>query len=314
MVADSGNGVRTTGTTVTSSPVVTGIPSTAQLQASSEQARGWAVAGIGVRANTKILSIDSPTQVTLTIPVFSGAAGTALTFGGTFSRPAQLFDFDPVANTITPIPFSSLRDSNLANSISTPTRMIMLPTGQLLFSDGTAQLWIYTPDGAANPSLQPVITGIASQGGGSFTLPGTQINGQSAGSAYGDDVQSDENYPIISFKSSSGSVYSARTTNWSYTGVAGGDTPQTVDFTLNATMPPGAYLMTVSAAGIASAPATATASPDLTQISLAPTISNVIQASKVCRISRENLPVCGGNSLCARCYIGPHSQAGGNWE
>ena len=32
----------------------------------------------------------------------------------------------------------------------------------------------------------------------------------------------DENYPIVSFANSSGSVYYARTTNWSYIGVGGG--------------------------------------------------------------------------------------------
>ena len=145
----------------------------------------------------------------------------------------------------------------------------MLPTGQLLFSDSSDQLWIYTPDGAANATLQPAMVGVSSNGGGLFTLSGTQLAGQSAGSSYGDDVESDENYPIISLVSASGSVYYARTTNWSYIGVAGGSMAQTVNFTLNPQMLPGNYSLIVSAAGISSDPVTVTVSPDLTTITTA---------------------------------------------
>jgi len=45
--------------------------------------------------------------------------------------------------------------------------------------------------------LRPVINSVAYNGGGLFTLTGTQLNGQSAGAAYGDDDQMDSNYPII---------------------------------------------------------------------------------------------------------------------
>jgi len=144
--------------------------------------------------------------------------------------------------------------------------MLMLPTGQMLFGDGSNQLWVYTPDGAANPALQPAIAGISSNGGGSFTLSGTQLTGQSAGSAYGDDVQSNENYPIVSLVSASGGVYYARTTNWSYIGVAGGSLAQTVDFTLNPQMLPGNYSLIVSGAGISSNPLAVTVGSGLATI------------------------------------------------
>ena len=273
LAADAGNGIRTTAITSAGSQVIGGIPSTAQLQVN------WAVTGAGIPTGAKISSIDTSHQVTINVPAFASGTTVALTFGGLFSFPVQLFDFDPTASVITPISASSLPDPRLPQISATPTRMLMLPTGQLLFSDGSTQLWIYTPEGGSNPALQPVILSVTAMGSGVFTLTGTQINGQSGGSAYGDDVQSDENYPIVSFSNASGSVYYARTTNWSYTGVAGGSTPQTVNFTLSPGMPPGNYLMSVSAAGIASDPANVSVSSDLTQVTVTPFISDVLDAT-----------------------------------
>jgi hypothetical protein len=131
--------------------------------------------------------------------------------------------------------------------------MLMLPTGQLLFADGSSQLWVYTPDGAAPSAYQPVTTGVV-YSAGVFVLTGLRLSGQSAGATYGDDAEMDENYPIVRLESSSGKVYYCRTTNWSSVGVGPGSTPQTVNFTLNAAVTPGNYALFVSAAGISSAP------------------------------------------------------------
>jgi hypothetical protein len=51
-----------------------------------------------------------------------------------------------------------------------------------------------------------------------------------------------------------GNVYYARTTNWSSTGVDGGSSPETVNFTLNPALPAGNYSVVVTGAGIASFP------------------------------------------------------------
>jgi hypothetical protein len=102
--------------------------------------------------------------------------------------------------------------------------------------------------------MRPVINSVVYNGSGIFTLTGKQINGQSAGSSYGDDVQTDQNYPIVRFTNSAGNVYYARTSNWSSTGVATGATLLTTNFTLAAAMPAGFYSVIVSGAGISSAP------------------------------------------------------------
>lgn len=172
---------------------------------------------------------------------------------GLFNGPTQLFDFDPVANTISPAS-PALPDTNLSGIPSFITRMLVLPTGQILFSDSSNQLWVYTPDGTASPSQRPVFSNVKYSGAGVFTLQGVRMNGPSAGSAYGDDVESDENYPIVRFQDTTGNVFYARTTNWSNTGVAKGVTSETVDFTLKTGMQPGDYSIVVSGAGVSSQP------------------------------------------------------------
>jgi hypothetical protein len=228
------------------SAVITGIPSTAILQVF------WSVRGKGIPGGSFVVSVDSPSQVTISNPSSATTSGVAIRWGGTFSNPTELFDFDPQANTITQVT-SALPDGNLPFQGAYPSRMLILPTGQVLFSDDSAQLWVYTPSGRANPRLQPFITNVTYLGGGNFRLTGFQLDGQSAGASYGDDDQMDANYPIIRMVDRSGNVLYARTSNWSKIGVATGY--ETVDFTLNPGVTPGEYSLIVSGAGISSFPA-----------------------------------------------------------
>jgi hypothetical protein len=169
--------------------------------------------------------------------------------GGPFNPPTEAFDFNPTNNTITQIPTP---DPNLANNGAYPSRMLVLPNGQVLFDDSDTQLWVYTPITKAASKYQPVVNDV-SFSNGAFTLTGRQLNGPSSGSSYGDDVESDENYPIVRLtKFGTGEVYYARTYNWSNTGVATGSTPETVNFTLPAGMQPGRYSLVESGAGVSS--------------------------------------------------------------
>ncbi len=253
LAADAGaNPVTTTGDTTAGSNIITNIPSTAGLQV------GWSVVQANgmttvIPSGTSITSVDSATQIHISKSALATTTGLGLRFGGTFSTPTQLFDFNPGTNAISPVS-PGIPDPRLSSSPSFVTRMLVLPTGQLLFSDSTNQLWIYTADGGPNPSLRPVVNNVAYNGSGLFTLTGQQLNGQSDTSSYGDDIQSDENYPIVRLVSSSGNVYYCRTTNWSSTAVAGGSTPQTVNFTLNPAVTAGNYVLMVSGAGISSFP------------------------------------------------------------
>jgi hypothetical protein len=133
-------------------------------------------------------------------------------------------------------------------------RMLVLPTGELLLSDSSNQLYAYTPDGSAPASLRPRITDVNYMGHGRFTLTGRKLNGQSAGASYGDDDQMNENYPIVRLEQpSTGNIYYCRTTHWTSVAVDG-NKPERVSFTLNSAVIPGHYELTVVAAGIASDP------------------------------------------------------------
>jgi len=256
LAADAGLGVSSSGNTTLGSNIISGIPSTAPFQV------GWAVTGTGIPSGALIQSVDSATEIHISVAATATNTGVALKFGGLFSKPTVILDFDPVAGTISPVS-PAIPDPNLNNISAFVTRMLMLPTGQLLFSDSSNQLWVYTSDEAASPPLRPAVSSVTSGGGGEFTLTGTQITGQSAGSSYGDDAESDEDYPVIRLVSRGGNVYYARTTDWNPIGVGTGATPQTVNFTLNPATPPGNYSLIVSAAGISSDPFSFSVGTDL---------------------------------------------------
>jgi Kelch motif len=172
-----------------------------------------------------------------------------------FTSPARLFLYNPATDKITsvstPCSLTQTLDGMSANNL----RMLVLPTGQILLSDDTNQLWLYTASGYRQQSWKPTITDITHDPDGSFTLHGTQLNGISEGAGYGDDAQMATNYPIVQMKNSrNGLIFYGRTFDWSSTGVATGKMPETTKFTLPMRIPPGEYLLSVSANGISSNP------------------------------------------------------------
>ena len=256
--ADAGLGVTVPANITLGSNIVSSIPSTASLQV------GWSISGPGIPAAAFVQAVLSATEVQMSATANVTISGATLKFGAIFSKPTHVFDFDPITETISPVspPFPNSRLNDIPAYV---TRMLMLPTGELLFSDDLSnQLWVYTSAETARQELKPTVSGVTSDGAGVFTLSGTQLTGQSSGSSYGDDVENDQDYPIIRLVSDNGNVYYARTTNWSPIGVGTGATPQTVKFTLNPAMPAGAYSLIVSAAGISSDPVPFTVGPDLT--------------------------------------------------
>jgi hypothetical protein len=162
--------------------------------------------------------------------------------------PTTVFEFNPTTNTYT--------DVTPGNNFPLfgGQAMLVLPTGQVMLTSDLSQIDVFTPDGAPNPAWQPTITNITDKGNNSFTLTGTQLNGISEGSSFGDEDETASNYPIIALTDASGRVSYARTFNWSGTGVATGSTPLSAEFTLPAGAAPGPYLVSVIANGIASAP------------------------------------------------------------
>jgi hypothetical protein len=184
-------------------------------------------------------------------------------FRGTFSPPSHMFDFDPTNDSITDITSTlpSALQTQLAGQSAYQARLLMLPSGQLLLAPdnqggGGNRLYIFTPSNGPDPSWQPTVASVTDNGGGAYTLTGTQINGISAGSSYGDDAESDSNYPIVQLTNlTTGVVSYARTTGWTPGVSAVGDsTIQSVNFQMPSGAPVGVYSLVVSGAGIASDP------------------------------------------------------------
>jgi hypothetical protein len=165
-----------------------------------------------------------------------------------FNGPTHILEYDPVANTYADVTPDVINTSNTAFF----SRMLVLPTGQVLLTTSTNQLALWTPNGGPQDAWRPTVTRIDASGGGTFTLTGTQLNGLSEGAAYGDDAEMSSNYPIVELNDLQGHYYFARTFNWSSTGVATGSTPVTTQFTLPAIPTTGPWLVWVIANGISS--------------------------------------------------------------
>jgi hypothetical protein len=166
-----------------------------------------------------------------------------------FLGPTTVYEFDPVAGTYTNVTPSVSGFSTGGNAFI--ANMLVLPTGQIAFSNESTTIAIYTPFGSPAASQKPTITSIANISGNTFLLGGLQLNGTSEGANYGDDNGMAENYPIIKLVDTSNHTLFARSTNWSLTGVPIA-TPETVQFTLPTGSSPSVYLVTSIANGIPS--------------------------------------------------------------
>lgn len=171
---------------------------------------------------------------------------------GGFGSPTYFAEYD--GSTITTVPNPGNNNANVYN-----TRLMVLPTGQVMFTTSTNQVWIYTPDGSYQQSWAPHITSVPSslQPGSSYVLQGTQLNGISQGSSYGDDYWAPTNYPIVRItNNATGHVFYCRTHDHSTMGVATGNTVVSTNFDVPAGVENGASTIVCVANGIPSAPVT----------------------------------------------------------
>jgi len=147
---------------------------------------------------------------------------------------------------------------NAASDGSYYGNMLILPTGQILLTDFSRDIEIYTPAGTYNPVWAPTIQKVSTRlsPGGSYVISGTLFNGMSQGAAYGDDVQAATNYPLVRITNkATGHVFYSRTHDHSSMAVAfGGRVSTHFDVPLN--QEAGASELVVVANGIPSAPVT----------------------------------------------------------
>ena len=148
-----------------------------------------------------------------------------------------------------------------AGNNGVPVFLLPLPSGETLVLTPTltVQARIYTATGAPQASWAPVITAVPSNllRGQTYALTGVQLNGLSQAAAYGDELNTATNYPLVRLTNvASGHVYYARTHGHSSMGVATGMLPVTTNFDVPSTAETGATSLVVVANGIASTPTT----------------------------------------------------------
>jgi hypothetical protein len=169
---------------------------------------------------------------------------------GTWGSPLYFYEYDPAANTLTQV-------SSPSNGGGSPfsSRLILLPTGEVLHTNGTSTVAIYAPDGAPDPSWRPSITSVPSAllPGQTYVLHGRQINGLSQAVIYGDEGAMATNYPIVRLvNTGTGAVVYCRTHDHSTMGIQTGAVVHTTKFTVPASTPLGGYQLCVIANGISS--------------------------------------------------------------
>jgi Bacterial Ig-like domain (group 3) len=172
-----------------------------------------------------------------------------------FMKPTRFYETD---GTTTSAPTQVTSTPNAANVSSFQVTMLLLPTGQVLVTDQSSDVEIYTPSGTYQSAWQPTISSLSSNLGKGQTYPisGTQFNGLSQASSYGDDAQMATNYPLIRITNTgSGHVLYARTHDHSTMGVATGSATVSTEFDVPSSAELGPSTLVVVANGIPSAAA-----------------------------------------------------------
>ncbi len=178
---------------------------------------------------------------------------------GLFGYPCQFMEYDPTSSTLA---FTATQPTNcpangdMNNSDSSYYgHLMVLPTGEILFTDFSNLVEIYKPAPGVVASAKPTILAastILKIGSLNNVLYGKQLNGLTENNAYGDDFQDATNYPLVRLtNTSSGNVYYALTHDDSTHSIAPGIIMYT-KFDVPATVPAGTYSLVSVANGIAS--------------------------------------------------------------
>jgi hypothetical protein len=169
--------------------------------------------------------------------------------GGT--PPSVFFEFDGTNLHEEPSP------PNAPSTVPFNLRMLLLPTGQVLLTDESSDVEIYTPSGKFKHAWAPRIVSAPKeiQPGNTYSISGHQFNGLSQASVYGDNVQAATNYPLVQITShATGHVFFARTHDHSTMAVATGESIVSTNFDVPLSVEPGLSDLVVIANGIPSRP------------------------------------------------------------
>jgi hypothetical protein len=187
--------------------------------------------------------------------------GNSIVYAGppVFNLGSHMFEWN--GSTLTQI----AEPPNSPNNPSYAGNMLVIPTGQILFTDFSFDVELYTAVGNYNPAWAPSVSYLTSTAGlplsnnslsrgATYKANGKQFNGLSAGASYGDDTQADTNFPLVRFVNhATGHVFYGKTHDFSTRQVATGNANVSTQFDVPAGMETGAASLYVVCNGIPSA-------------------------------------------------------------
>ena len=197
---------------------------------------------------------DAPAAMMNNGKILCALSPTPYRLGGTnyvFTTPSYFYEYVYSAGSVGAFTQIHAPGGGYTRSeVTYNDRMLVLPNGQVLFTAGGNQLYVYQPDGIPIVAGQPNIQKVSWNTDGSLHVTGTLFNGISTGAAYGDDAQMDSNYPLVRFISGANVTY-GRTYNWSRTSVQTGGAVVSTDVNVPSGILdfPGSYTLQVVANG-----------------------------------------------------------------
>ncbi|HLK59912.1 MAG TPA: hypothetical protein VKU00_25345 [Chthonomonadaceae bacterium] len=136
-------------------------------------------------------------------------------------------------------------------------RMLLLPTGEVMATNGTGEVFLYSHIGLPDDRWRPTVSQwpTVASAGTTNTITGTQFNGLSQAVCYGDDAAAATNYPLVRLTNiNTHHVRYARTANHSTMAVATGNMSVSTQFTIPSDIDRGETKLEVVANGLASKP------------------------------------------------------------
>ena len=179
---------------------------------------------------------------------------------GAYNPPSTILEWDGKSFN------STGQTPNCVDDPSYVAMMILLPTGEVLMTDFTQDVELYTPDPGVVDGTAPEITGIADAAGDrvfggetgviqlyrgrTYTLDGIRLNGVTQGAYYGDDDQANTNYPLV--RGTVGETVKYFRTHDHSSAAIGADVESSTQFDIPLDAPRGTATLEVVTNGIAS--------------------------------------------------------------
>ncbi|HEX5282996.1 MAG TPA: Ig-like domain-containing protein [Bryocella sp.] len=205
-------------------------------------------------SNVQLTVPDGPASIlpdgNVLVEASPGVSGT------TFPAGAQFFEFTLSGGSLNPV--STSGGPSVSGEAAFHGRMLVLPTGEILYTHGGSDVYLYENIGSYQNAWRPVVTAPPPSVlglGDTYAVSGNLFNGLSMGGSYGDDVQESTNYPLVRITNNgSGHIFYARTHGHSRMGVeAVGDASViSTSFDVPAGMEQGASELVVVTNGIPS--------------------------------------------------------------